>query len=140
MLVLILNSNRVISALINKNSIIRDFLLSDRLQFYCPEYTLEEIEKYKATILEKSNLTEMEFYFTLSYILQRVEIVSKGGFASKLPEAESIMKTIDPKDAPFVALSLSVSNQGIFSNDPHFDQAGLKRWSVEDIMKWLEEN
>ncbi|MBI4980036.1 hypothetical protein HZC30_00595 [Candidatus Woesearchaeota archaeon] len=66
--------------------------------------------------------------------------MSKSQFVSKLPEAESIMKSIDPKDAPFVALSLSVSNRGIFSNDPHFDQAGLRRWSVEDIVRWLEEN
>ncbi len=100
----------------------------------------EEIEKYKATILEKSNLTEMEFYFTLSYLLQRVEVISKEQFAPKLPEAERIMKNIDPKDAPFVALSRSISNQGIFSNDPHFDRAGLKRWSVGDMLKWLEEN
>lgn len=48
------------------------------------------------------------------------------------------MEAIDVKDSEFVALALSIENEGIFSNDRHFDDSGIKRWTVEEIVRWLE--
>lgn len=135
---LILDTNRIISALISDKSIIRDILLSDKIEFYCPEHLIEEIEKYKGLIRKKSSLTEIEFYFTLYYLLKKVKVVKKEEFAEKLPEAKEIMKDIDIKDSEFLALAMTIPNDGIFSDDKHFDKINIKRWKVEYILDWLK--
>ncbi len=135
---LILDTNRVVAALISKNSVIRDILRSTRIKFFCPEHMIEEIEKHKEYILQKSGLSENEFYFTLYYLLRRVTIVQKKAFQKNFPKAQKILENVDLKDSPFLALAMTVPNNGIFSDDFHFDATDLKRWSVEDILKWLE--
>ncbi len=137
MLKLILDTNLVIAALINKYSTIRDLLRSTQIQFYCPQHMIEEIEKYKEYILQKSSLTENEFYFTLYYLLEKVTVVQKECFGENMLEAKEKMEKIDVKDAPFLALALSLPNDGILSNDPHFDKVGLRRWSVKEILTLL---
>lgn len=90
---LVLDTNIIISALINRKSTIRDILLTDKITFYLPE---------------------------------------------NLEKAGNIMEKIDIKDSEFVALALSIENDGIFSNDRHFDESGIKRWTVELLIEWLE--
>jgi predicted nucleic acid-binding protein len=46
------------------------------------------------------------------------------------------MEKIDIKE--FLALALSIENEGVFSNDKHFDSSGIKRWDVDEIVNWLE--
>jgi len=48
------------------------------------------------------------------------------------------MEKIDIKDSEFLALALSIDNEGIFSNDKHFGGSGVKRWTVDEIVNWLE--
>ena len=37
-------------------------------------------------------------------------------------EAKEIMDKIDPSDTPFIALALVVENDGIWSDDRHFEE------------------
>ena len=106
---LILDTNIVFSALINKKSTIRDILLSDRILFL----------------------------FTLFYLLSKVNIVKRDVFSGNLEKARKIMEKIDIYDSEFLALAFSVDNEGIFSKDRDFDKSGIKRWSVEELLEWL---
>jgi len=47
------------------------------------------------------------------------------------------MEKIDIHDSEFVALALSVENKGIYSNDGHFDNSGIKRWGVHEVLAYL---
>ena len=134
---LVLDTNIIISALIKETSIIRDILVSNKIEFITPEFVLGEIEKHKEEIQIKSGLSEIEFYFTLGYLLRSVKIIKKEYFSKNLQKAKKIMKDIDIYDSEFLALAMSIPNDGIFSRDDHFDETGVKRWSVRDVIDWL---
>ncbi len=135
---LILDTNIIISALINKNSTIRDILLSDEIIFYLPELVLAELLEHKELLCRKTGLSQKEVFFTIFYLISKVEIVKKGAFSENLKKAKNVMENIDIKDSEFVALALSIENEGIFSNDRHFDDSGIKRWTVDELVNWLE--
>ncbi len=135
---LVLDTNIIISALINKKSAIRDILLTDKITFYLPELVLGELLKHKELLCRKTGLSRKEVFFTIFYLLSKVEIVKKEAFLENLEKAKNIMKNIDIKDSEFVALALSIENDGIFSNDRHFDNSGIKRWTVDELVSWLE--
>ncbi len=49
------------------------------------------------------------------------------------------MGKIDEKDTPFIALALSIENDGIWFNDKHFDmQKKIKVYKTIDIINLLE--
>ncbi len=50
----VIDTNILISALIPKNSSLRDILLSGVFHIYAPEYLLKELDKYWDIILEKA--------------------------------------------------------------------------------------
>ena len=135
---LILDTNIIISALISKKSTIREILISDKIIFYMPEQVLAELLKHKELLCKKTDLSQKEIFFTLFYLLSRVEIVKKEAFSENLEKAKNIMEKIDIKDSEFLALALSIDNEGIFSNDKHFDDSGVKRWTVYEIVNLLE--
>ncbi|MCZ7394970.1 MAG: PIN domain-containing protein [Candidatus Methanoperedens sp.] len=135
---LVLDTNIIISALVNKKSTIRDILLTDKITFYLPELVLAELLKHKELLCKKTGLNRKEVFFTIFYILSKVEIVKKEAFSENLEKAKTVMEKIDVKDSEFVALAMSLENDGIFSNDRHFDDSGIKRWTVEEIVRWLE--
>lgn len=134
---LILDTNIIISALISNKSTIRDILISDKTIFYMPELVLVELLKHKELLCSKTGLSKKEVFFTLFYLLSRVEIVRKEAFSENLEKAKNIMEKIDIKDSEFLALALSIDNEGIFSNDKHFDSSGIKRWTVDELVNWL---
>jgi predicted nucleic acid-binding protein len=39
-----------------------------------------------------------------------------------MDDAKEIMDNIDPSDTPFIALALAVENDGIWSDDEHFNK------------------
>jgi putative PIN family toxin of toxin-antitoxin system len=135
---LVLDTNIIISALINKKSTVRDILISDKITFYLPELVLAELLKHKELLCNKTGLSQKEVFFTLFYLLSKVEIVKKDAFSENLEKAKNIMEKIDIKDSEFLALALSIDTEGIFSNDKHFDSSGIKRWTVDKLVDWLE--
>ena len=51
------------------------------------------------------------------------------------------MDKIDPDDTPFIALALAVENDGIWSDDKHFEQQNrIKIWKTGALSKSIEEN
>ena len=48
------------------------------------------------------------------------------------------MASIDIEDVPFIALALSIGNDGIWSDDNHFQkQKKIKIWKTEEVIKML---
>lgn len=137
---LVLDTNIIFSALINKSSMIRDILLSDKITFFLPEKVIDEIIKHKELLCKKTGLSQKEVFFTLFYLLSRVRIMEKDAFSNNLEKARKIMEKIDIHDSEFLALALSVENDGIFSNDKHFNDLEVKRWGVDEVVKWLEKH
>ena len=136
---LVVNTNRIIAALI-RNSTSRRILLSDKFEFLTVGVTKSEIEEHKQEIMEKAKVTEEEFNKIFSLMFSKIFVISDVTIESKMEEAKQIMDNIDPGDTPFIALALAVDNDGIWSDDKHFQQQNrIQIWKTDVLIKLLEE-
>ena len=132
---IVADTNRVIAALI-KDSISRKILFNKNFEFISPDYTTTEIHKYEEEIIEKAKVNKEEFEILLSLIFEHIEIIPKEKYQDFLEEAEKIIKDID--DISFIAVSLAIKADGIWSDDPHFLwQDKVKIFKTEDMLRFL---
>ena len=134
---LVIDTNILISALL-KDSVTRELLLFPSMELLLPEYALEEIEAHKETISRRSGLSKNEVDIVLSILLENITIIPASEIKPYLKKAQKIIGSIDPFDVPFVALALSVENDGVWSNDKHFKNiTGIKVWKTSDLLKLI---
>jgi predicted nucleic acid-binding protein len=132
---LVVNTSKVVAALI-KNSLSRQIIMSGKFELITVGFAKAEIKKHKAEILNKSHLQEAEFERLISIIFKKIYVVSDYVIRSKKIQARKIMDKIDPDDSPFIALALSVVNDGIWTDDHHFmQQKEIKIWRTKDLLK-----
>lgn len=132
---LVVDTNILLSALI-KNSTTRSILLNPNHIFYLPEFAIDEAQKYFELISSKSGLPVKEIKLILDLLATNFEVVSLKDFAQCFREAEKVMKSVDEKDALFVALALCIKCDGIWSNDRDLKEQHLvKVWNTAEIVK-----
>lgn len=133
---LIIDANILMSALIAIKGITFNLIFDDNLKLFAPEYLLEEIEKHKGEILEKSGLSSEEFKLLLSLVSIRINFVLEPEFEKFIVEAKAICP--DENDTEYFALALKL-NCGIWSNDKELKkQDKIKVYSTEDLISLLE--
>lgn len=55
-----------------------------------------------------------------------------------MPEAKEIMKNIDINDAPILAYALAIRNQGIWTEDKHFEKQDKARmWKSIELLDYI---
>ena len=137
-MILILNTSILISSLI-KDSVTRQILLLPSMKFYLPEYALEEIEAHKIKISRLSRLSTDEIDILLNLLLENISIIPSRTIQPYLSQAGVIIGRIDPNDIPFLALALATENDGIWSNDRHFEAIKqIKIWKTSDLLRYLK--
>jgi predicted nucleic acid-binding protein len=137
---LIIDTNVLISAML-KNSVTREILLFPSLEFLLPEYALEEVESHKDKISRRSGLSKGEIDIVLSVLLENITIIPSSEVKPYLIKADKLIGHIDPLDIPFVALALSIENDGIWSNDKHFEHLkGFKVWKTSSLLDYISKN
>lgn len=135
---LVLDTNILISALL-KDSTVRRILLNPRFEFLLPEFSLEEIDKHLDTITGRSNLSEEEVHLILGLLLTNINVVPSEQILQQYAEAKQIMGKIDVGDVPFLALALAVQNDGVWTEDKHFQkQSKIKVFKTADLISLLE--
>ena len=131
---LVVDTNAILSGLV-KDSSSREIIRSEKFEFFTLSYAFKEIEKYKHLILEKSKLKELDFQTLLQEFKSKVKLVDDELVEPKVKEAMDIMHLIDEKDAPILACALAIENDGIWSQDRHFEkQNKVKYWKTEDLI------
>ena len=134
---LIVDSNRIIAALI-KESGVRYILLSPEFEFFAPDHLLLEIRNHVGEIIRKSKLSEDEFHVIFNILIERINIIPRSEIEIYVDEAKKIINDIDSDDVPFIALALTVPNDGIWTEDKHFKkQNQIKIWNTSDLMQIL---
>lgn len=134
---IIVDSNRIISALI-KNGSSRVIINSDLFEFYTPDYVIEEVLSYNQEIIKKSKLDARSVELLFLLFTEKINIVPYEEIKTKLSEAMQIMKDIDIYDSPILACALVVPNDGIWSEDKHFErQNNVKVWKTKELLKYL---
>lgn len=135
---LVIDTGILISALL-KDSATREILLFSAIDFLLPEYAIEEIERHKDNISIRSGLSKEDIEIVLSLIIENVTIIPASKLKPYAGKAHKIIGSIDPFDVPFVALALSTENDGIWSNDKHFNNLqDIKIWKTSDVFDYLK--
>ena len=137
---LVVDTNAILSGLV-KDSSSREIIRSEKFEFFTLSYAFKEIEKYKGLILEKSKLTESDFQALLQEFKNKVNLVDDILVESKVKEAMEIMGKIDEKDSPILACALAIVNDGIWSQDKHFEkQSKVKYWKTEALIGIIKDS
>lgn len=133
----VIDTNIFISALINKESLIREIIINSDFDFLFPEFEFQEIYKYKDEILRKSKLSEIEFIKATSTLLNHVRIINYEEIYDYYSEAFQIMHEIDSDDIIFIATALTF-NAVIWSEDSHFKmQNRIRTLTTQEIKDYL---
>jgi predicted nucleic acid-binding protein len=117
---IIVDTNEIISAII-KDGLTRKIIIDMRFELFTPAYTLTEIKRHKEDILNKSGLTNKEFFFFIKKIFKYITIIDPALYDSYLNNADNIIGHIHKNDIPFIAAALAFDCP-IWSNDKHFKQ------------------
>ena len=135
---IVIDSNILISALI-KNSVTRKIIMEFGLRFYYPALAIQEVEKYKDLILEKSRLSNRDYNELLGVLLSYIILVPQEVIVPFIQEANKIMGNIDKKDVIFIAFALAVLNEGIWSEDGDFrKQDNVRVWNTREILELIK--
>ncbi len=134
---IVVDTNVLISALINPDSIVWKIISLEEPDFLVPEITVDEIEEYESLIKEKlsSQDREEEYNYLLSELFHPIVIVPIPVYEEKLEQAYEVMKPIDEKDTEFLALALQYDCP-IWSDDSDFqEQDKIAIFNSEQIVE-----
>ena len=135
---LVIDTNRIIAALV-KDGFSRQIISYFPIEFISPEFTRKEVDKYEKEIIEKAGISKNEFDMVFASLLERITIISQAIYTPYVEEANKILGTIDLKDVPFLALALAVPNDGIWSEDAHFErQNKVRLWKTSELIGFLK--
>lgn len=126
---IVIDTNIIFSALLSRNSRLRDFLLEEKntMKLFSPHYVFVEIFKHKEKILKLSKLTEDEMYEFLNKILEKISFVNSGTVSERSKkEAYKLCDGIDLNDIPFVALTIELNGR-LFSGDKKLKEGLAKK-------------
>jgi predicted nucleic acid-binding protein len=134
---IVIDANMIIAALV-RDSKAREIIMSGKLYFISPDFVLDEIYKYGENICEKSGISKIEFELMMALIFQRVSIINADYYKAYEETAKEIMKE-DVKDIPYVACSLALKCDGIWTNDSDFENIKeIKIFSTKELLKLIE--
>jgi predicted nucleic acid-binding protein len=139
---LVADTNILISALLSDHSTNARLIESGYFMVYLPEYGIMEMEGYRDYIKdkrEKSSQT-VALEYAQRFILKYVQIIPLDTYRHKIKDAFEIMKEIDEKDTPILALAMQLCCP-IWSNDKHFQrQRAARVYTTKDLLELLDDN
>jgi predicted nucleic acid-binding protein len=109
MATIIVDTNIVFSALVNKNSKIATFLLEPNHALVMPKFGFVELSKHKEKICAVSKHAQDEIIEILYELIRHIDFFDENSLSvNSLTDAWALVKDIDPKDMLFVALTIEV--------------------------------
>lgn len=109
---LVVDTNIVISALLNPDGVVGSLLLKDAkdMEKLTCQFLYVEIFDKKTKILSISKLEEDDFLSLLYFVIKQIEFISENQIETKnWEQAVELVKGIDDKDVAFVALTLQTN-------------------------------
>ena len=123
---LVIDTNRIMAGLL-KESTSRKIILLGQFLFYAPDYIETELFKHREYLMKKAKMTESDFDTLLNTLLEQITLVPFEDFEQDYPRAIRIMESVDENDAPFLAVGLALTLDGIWTEDRHFLRQDLIR-------------
>jgi len=134
---IVINSNILISALI-RDATTRRLIFTPKFKFYLPEFSIIELREHLPEIAQKAEISEQEVKQLIDKFLEHISLVPLTDYHQYIQRATEIIGSIDEDDIPFIALALSMKNDGIWSNDLHFKKQNIiKIFNTRELMELL---
>lgn len=136
---LVVDATELFIALTGKG-VTKDIIMSKYVKLYAPEFLFDELEKHKLRVKELSWLSSNELDKLLNILKKKIKEVPENSFNSFLIKASELIS--DPNDAEYLALSLSLNNTPIWSEDKHFKESLVKEvvevFTTKELVKHLK--
>ncbi len=110
-MVVIVDANILISAILNINGRIADLIFSNSstIDFVVPAFIQTEVKAKQKKICSENNLTIGQFNQSLHLLLTQVLIINDDEISDAMfKKAFELTKYIDPKDTIYIALAISL--------------------------------
>ena len=139
---LILDAN-ILFSFFNPNSSrfkIVEALIKKGIILISPDFVLEELLNNKEKIKGFAKISEEKFNLAFSSLKDNIEIIPEEKYKSLLPESRELSPHDNTKDYPYFALSLSLNNCPIWSDELAFKkQSKVKIFSTKELLKLSKE-
>ncbi|MBS1736142.1 MAG: DNA-binding protein [Bacteroidetes bacterium] len=132
---IIVDTNIVFSAILNSNSRIGKILLNSKehFQFFSCNYLQVEIHRHRNKLLKLTKLTEEHLSELESLVTEKITFIDERLIPNDLlVKTEIQLKTIDPNDTVFVALTKRLKGK-LWTGDMRLYN-GLKAKRFKDII------
>lgn len=135
---LVIDTNILIAAFL-KASITRRLLLHPHIQAFTADYSLEEFFYYQPLILKKAKYSKEYFEGLSQIILPKIKILPEEAYEKKIETATRMIGGVDEKDIPLLALALTITNDGIWTYDHHFNAVKdrIKIWNTKELAQYI---
>ncbi|KXA89222.1 hypothetical protein AKJ57_05645 [candidate division MSBL1 archaeon SCGC-AAA259A05] len=132
----VVDTNVLISALINSDSVVWEIVEVEDLDFLVPEIVVDEIKTHKNLIKDKlsSQESKEEYEYLISEIFHSIIVVPSSVYEEKVEQAYDIMKSIDEKDTEFLALALTYDSPIWSDNGDFQEQEKVEVYTTEQIV------
>lgn len=104
------------------------------IEIYTTAFTAAEVYKYIPVFAARYGHTVEEVRREFEEL--PLEIKDRPFYQAELSQAKELMDDIDPDDVDLVALALKL-DASIWSNDDHFKDLPLKRYTTAQLLKTL---
>jgi predicted nucleic acid-binding protein len=123
---IVVDTNILFSLLLRGENALRKRILTDSAaMFYSPRFVFVELFKHKERIAQATDLNEEALAECLHELLARVQFIEEGGIPiGTWMEARRLCRDVDPKDTPFIALTLYLDGR-LWTGDDKL-KAGLR--------------
>ncbi len=121
----VIDTNILFAALLHKEARLREVILTDPIhRLFSPRFVMVELFKHKERIAATTELSVDELLDCLNELLARITFVEEGAIPiGAWMEGRRLCADVDPKDAPFVTLTLHLDGR-LWSADAEL-KAGL---------------
>jgi predicted nucleic acid-binding protein len=136
---IIVDTNIVFSAILNSSSTIGKVLMQSKkhFQFYTCDFLRVELVKHKKKLLSLTKLSEDELFELENLVTENISFINESLIPTKtIIAAESLLKNIDIKDTPFVALAVHL-DATLWTGDSKLI-TGLKRKKFYNVASTSE--
>ena len=135
---IVVDANVAISALA-KQSITKEVLLYPFIDYYSPDFLLEELAEHEEEIISKMKTDRLGYQKALGIITKKLKIVHRDSYIQYLADANKIIGEVDKDDVAYIAVALSIEADGVWSYDPHFkQQEAVRLFSTSELIRIIK--
>jgi predicted nucleic acid-binding protein len=132
---IIVDTNIVFSAILNSGSRIGKILLNSKehFQFFSCNYLRTEIQRHRTRLLKLTKLADDDLAELEGLVTSKITFIDERLLPQELLlKTETLLKSIDPNDTPFVALATHLEGK-LWTGDMQLYK-GLKLKRFKDII------